>query len=217
MRRIFEGVKNKLDIVFAMKRLWVVVMLLHAAILTACECPPVSPISLELTKEYDVIFIGKIDSISPCSTNGISRAYFTIDELYKGKTGRQTAVHFDCLSSCMMSFAKNEEWIIYAIYQRFDVISVKLCSHSRKQFKTGEQDFYRAASGRTFDEEKEFLKSNLQEQAFLGKEDWNKEQQELKPHNTQPSNSSKIYLLLISFGVMILIYILTRKKGRKNG
>lgn len=192
-------------------------MLLYSAILMACECPPLSPVDQELTKNYDVIFVGKIDSLSPCSTEGIAIAYFTIHELYKGKASRRVEVHFDCSSACLMSFSKNEEWIIYAIYQRFDLVSVKLCSHSRKHFKTGEQDFYQAVSGRTFEEEQTFLKSALGEQPFIEKENWNEEQKEFKPHNTQPSNSNKIYLLLISFGVMILIYILTRKKRRKNG
>ena len=193
------------------------VMLLHASVLMACKCAPVIPIDQELVKKYDVIFMGRIDSIAPCSTNGISVAYFTISELYKGTTGKNVAVHFDCLSSCMMSFARNEEWIIYAIYQRFGVVSVKLCSHTRKHFASGEQDFYRAASKRTFEEEQSFLKNTLQLQPFTDAEQWNKDQQELKPHNEQPSNNSKIYLLLISFAVMILIYILTRKKRKKNG
>lgn len=216
-RRDIVGVKNKLYIGYGLKAILTMVMLLHTAIVKACECPPLTPVSVEQMNAYDVVFTGRIDSISPCATNGISIAHFTIDELYKGKTAKQVNVHFDCISSCMMSLAKNEEWIIYAIYQRFDVISVKLCSHSRKYFREGKQDFYRAVSGRTYDQEKEFLRTNLGIRPFVAKEQWNKDQVEFKPHNKQPSSSSKIFLLLISFGVMILIYILTRKKRRKNG
>ena len=212
---VLKGVKNKLHSVCPMKQILVVLVLLHSAVLMACKCSTVSPINQELAKAYDVIFTGKVDSISSCSTDAI--AYFTINALYKGKTTEQVAVHFDCTTSCMMSFAKNDEWIIYAIYGHFDLVSVNICSHSRKHFKTGEQDFYQTASGRSFEEENEFLKSSLGRQAFAEKENWNTEQKEFKPHNTQPSNSNKIYLLLISFGVMILIYILTRKKRKKNG
>ena len=49
-----------------------------------------------------------------------------------------------------------------------------------------------------------FIASNI----FSQKEKWNEEQAELKPHNEQPSDQSKVYLLLVSFGIMILIYIL---------
>jgi hypothetical protein len=200
-----------------MKKFLFVIVLFLTSVVMACECPPVSSITLDLAKNYDIIFIGKIDSVSACATNGISIATFTISELYKGNSIKQAMVHFDCVTSCMMSFARNEEWIIYANYQRFDVISVKLCSHSRKYFQPGEQDFYLSAAKRTFDEEKEFLKSGLGVQPFIENESWNKDQQELRPHNDQPSSQRKIMLLLVSFIVMILIYIITRKKRRKNG
>ena len=163
------------------------------------------------------IFFGKVDSISPCATNGISNAYFTIKELYKGNAPQQISIHFDCTSSCMMSFSKNEEWLIYAGYQRFDVVSVNLCSHSRKRFSADAQDFYLASSKRTFDQETEFLRTELGIQSFADTDTWNAKQQELKPRNEQPSNNNKLYLLGVSFGVMILIYIITRKKKKENG
>ena len=191
--------------------------MLYQLAAAACECAPVVPVSKELAKGYDIVFFGKVDSISPCATNGISNAYFTIKELYKGNTPQQINVHFDCMSSCMMSFSKNEEWLIYASYQRFDVVSVKLCSHSRKRFSAEAQDFYLAEAKRSFDQEKEFLKTELGIQPFADTETWNTQQQELKPRNEQPSNNNKMYLLGVSFVVMILIYIITRKKKKKNG
>lgn len=192
-------------------------IVLYSTVTIACKCATIAPVTKELCKEYDVVFTGTVDSVATCDSNGISLAYFNIIALYKGNTMQQVKVHFDCKSSCMMSFAKGDEWIIYANYQRFDVISVKLCSHSRKRFKQGEQDFYLAAAQRTFDEEKEYLKTELGIQSFIETGKWNKEQQELKPHNDQPSNINKIYLLLVSFVVMILIYIITRKNKKKNG
>ena len=160
---------------YILKALLLFIVIVHSAVSTACKCPPVTPISKELAK------------------------------------------NFDCASSCMMSFAKNEEWLIYANYQRFDVAMVKLCSQSRKQFKASEQDFYLAAAQRTFEQEKEFLKTELGIQPFIKTEKWNNDQQEYKPHNEQPSGMNKIYLLLVSFAVMILIYIITRKNKKKNG
>ncbi|HSH66789.1 MAG TPA: hypothetical protein VLB84_13585 [Bacteroidia bacterium] len=162
----------------------------------ACECPPVKPISHELTKAYDVIFSGTVDSVSVCPSDGISSAYFTIYELYKGNVKQHQAVQFDCISSCMMSFEKNDSWIIYATYQRFDVVSVKLCSPSRKQFQSTEQDFYLATAKRSFDEERDFLRTDLGIQSFVTDEDWNKNQKEFRPHNEQPSGMNKIFLLL---------------------
>jgi hypothetical protein len=199
-----------------MKKYLLFILLLQSAWLKACECPPLIPINNELTKTYDIIFMGKVDSVS-AAIDGISTAYFRVEELYKGHAGKHVAVDFDGVSACMMSFAKNEEWIIYASYQRFDVISVKLCSHSRKQVNASEQDVYAAAAQRTFEQESEFLKNMFGIQPFIEKEAWNKEQQDLKPRNEQPSARNKLVLLLVSFGVMILIYILTRKKKRKNG
>jgi hypothetical protein len=199
-----------------MKKYLLFILILQSAWLMACECPPLKPISKELANDYDIIFLGKVDSVS-ATTDGISSAYFTVEELYKGRAGKHLAVDFDGVSACMMSFAKNEEWIIYASYQRFDVVSVKLCSHSRKQVNASEQDFYAAAAQRTFAQEQDFLKSAFGIQPFIEKEAWNKEQQDLKPRNEQPSAMNKLWLLLISFGAMILIYILTRKKKKKNG
>ncbi len=200
-----------------MKTYLLFILSLRSVILMACECPGISPINKDLAKDYDVIFIGRVDSVSTFATNGISTAYFTLEELYKGNTPQQLGVDFDGVSACLMSFAKDEEWIIYANYQRFNVISVKLCSHSRKHAKEGEQDFYATAAQRTFEQEKTVLKTIFGTQPFIEKEKWNKEQQEFKPRNEQPSGINKLLLLLISFGVMILIYILTRKKKKKNG
>jgi hypothetical protein len=199
-----------------MKKYLLFILIMRSAWLTACECPPLNPISKELCNNYDIIFIGKVDSVSAAS-NGISTVYFSLEELYKGHAGKYAILDFDGVSACMMSFAKNEEWIIYANYQRFDEISVKLCSHSRKHLNATEQDFYAAAAQRTFEQEQEFLKVTFGIQPFSEKENWNKAQEDLKPRNEQPSGMSKVILLLISFGSMILIYILTRKKKRKNG
>jgi hypothetical protein len=198
-----------------MKKYLLFILTLQSAWLMACECPSLEPISKELAARYEVIFIGKVDSVA-LPTDGISSVYFTIDELYKGHTGKQVSINFDGVTSCMMSFAKNEVWIIYANYQRFDVISVNLCSHSRKQMHNA-PDFYADAAQRTFEQEQQFLKTTLGVQPFIEKETWNKEQQDLKPRNEQPSAMNKLMLLFISCGVMILIYILTRKKKRKNG
>jgi hypothetical protein len=200
-----------------MKKFLFFIVFISATKAIACDCQPATSINKDLLKIYDIIFLGKVDSVSACNTAGISEAYFTIEELYKGNAKQKLSVHFDCKSSCMMSFAKGDEWLIYGAYQRFDIISVKFCEHSRKHVLATDQDFYITTAQRTFDQEKEFLKTNLGIQSFIPTENWNKEQEELKPRNEQPSSNSKIYLLLVSFAAMILVYIITRKNKKKNG
>jgi hypothetical protein len=126
----------------------------------ACECPALEAISKNAFEKYDVIFYGKIDSIIPCSNSGIGTAFFSVINLYKGVAEQHVSVDYDCTSSCMMSFSKNEEWIIYCVYQRFDLLTVDLCSHSRKKISDGSEDFYLVASGKSFEEENEFLKKS---------------------------------------------------------
>lgn len=177
----------------------------------ACECPPLQPVSKELCGQYDVIFYGRVDSIASCGTEGLGTVYFTIISLYKGSAQQHVSVDYDCTSSCMMSFSKDEEWIIYSVYQHFDLITVNLCSHSRKKANAGSADFYQAASGRSFEEENLFLEKALGIQPYASHNELNDRQKEMQPHNEQPAALTKLWLLLISLGVMAIIFIITKK------
>jgi hypothetical protein len=199
-----------------MKKLILLFFLLAAFFSNACECPPVEPISKKSAEVYDVIFYGKVDSIIPCGTTGIGTAYFTIINLYKGAAEQHVSVDYDCTSACMMSFSKNDEWIVYAIYQRFNLMTVDICSHSRKRITDSSQDFYQIASHRSFEEENNFLKTTLGIQSYSSHNELNNQQKDLKPHNDQPSAIDKLWLLLISCAAMIIIYIVS-KKYFKNG
>ncbi len=170
------------------------------------------PISKEGCKAYNVIFYGKVDSVSSCDTKGMSTAFFTIKELYKGSVSQNIKVNFDCSSDCLMSFEKGEEWIIYGTYQKFDLLTVKLFEHSRKHFKDEKDDFYFPDANRTFDEEKQFLKNELGIQPFIIQNDLNEQQKIFKPHNDQPSDWAKLWLLLTSLVTMAIILYFTRKK-----
>lgn len=178
----------------------------------ACDCPPLSPLNASTYDRYSVIFSGKVDSVSNCSTKGFSKAFFTISDLFKGNSLQHVAVEFDCSSSCMMSFSKGDQWLIYAIYERFDELSVNLCGHSRKQAAAGESDVYAATTGRSFDQEYQQLDHDLGKQAFLKENPLNDQQRELKPHNDQPSDVGKIVLLGISLIVMSGIIYYSRKR-----
>jgi|SRR6218665_2269401 len=194
-----------------MKKCLFLFFILLSNFVFSCDCPPLEVITKKGTEKYDVIFYGKVDSIIPCNTQGIGTAYFTIGSLYKGAAEQHVSVDYDCTSACMMSFAKNEEWLIYGIYQRFDLITVELCGHSRKKITDGTTDFYAVAAQRTFDEENKFLQDALGIQPYGKHNDLNDQQKELKPHNDQPSDLGKLWLLLISLAAMGIVYIVSKK------
>ena len=181
-----------------------------------CECKELSPVTKEIAARYDVVFYGKVDSIKPCSKDGIGTVYFTVNKLYKGRAEQHVSVDYDCVSSCMMSFVKGEEWIIYSFYQSFDLLTVNFCSHSRKKIIDGSTDFYLVTSHRSFDEENTFLETIFGTQAFLSHQAINDQQKELQPHNEQPSAWGKLWLLLISLAVMGTIYFITKKYFRND-
>ena len=156
-----------------MKKHFLFFLLLFSNYSFSCECPALQPISKELCKNYNVIFYGKVDSVSVCGDNGISTAYFSIKELYKGAVSEKVKINFDCATSCLMSFEKGEEWIIYASFRKFDILSVNICEHSRKYFDDETKDFYSVAAQRTFQQEKLFLKTEFGIQPFIINNDLN--------------------------------------------
>ncbi|MES2138977.1 MAG: hypothetical protein V4511_04675 [Bacteroidota bacterium] len=180
----------------------------------ACECQPINPISKDLFKNYDAIFTGRVDSVSACLEDGKSTAYFFINELYKGNLKQHLEVVFDCSSECLMSFSKDDEWLMYTTYSRFDMLVVNLCGHSRKFFKDASQDYYQMAAERSFEEEKQFLKSSLGVHSFVQNDELS--QQQNISRNEQPSGINKLWLLLISCATMVIVYLVTRNKNKKN-
>lgn len=189
-----------------------IALLFVSVSLFACECKTLQPISKELCKNYDVIFYGKVDSVGVCRLDGSATAYFTIQELYKGSVEEHVKVDFDCTSSCLMSFSKDDEWLMYNTFHKFNLLTVNICNHSRKLFKDDTQDVYQLAAHRTFEEEKSFLKELLGIQKFAENNDLNELQEQMGARNMQPSAMGKLWLLLISFSVMALVYYVTRKK-----
>ena len=199
-----------------MKKIILLFFLFITGRMLACDCPPLEPISEALCKKYDLIFDAKIDSVAPCGTDGDGIAYFTIISLYKGSAEQHIAVSYDCRSACMMSFAAGEEWIIYAIYSRFNKAQVDLCSHSRKRITGGTADYYEAASQRSFGQENDWLKSSLGIQPYAQHNALNDQEKSMAPHNDQPSAMGKIWLLLVSLAAMLIVYVVS-KKYFKNG
>ncbi len=195
-----------------MKKFLLSFLVLLSAYSQACICVPQVPVSKKLCEKYDVVFHGMIDSVGACDEKERSIAYFTIIELYRGKTEKHLKVYFDCVSECLMNLMTNEEWIIYARYSKFDRLEISLCEHSRKKFNAETQDVYLLDSKRTFDEELKFLKESLGVQPIADAVVLNNAITETGRHNEQPGSWGKVILLLISVGVMLIIYFVTRRK-----
>lgn len=198
-----------------MKKILFFLFLLLSVHVLACDCPPPEPVSKELCNKYDVIFYGRIDSVASCAADGIGTVYFTVISLYKGSVEQHASLGYDCKTSCLMSFAPGEEWIIYGIYQGFNQVTVSLCSPSRKRVAEGTVDYYEAGSHRTFGQESTFLMATLGIQPYAQHNRLNDQQKEMAPHNEQPSAMGKLWLLLISLGTMIIVYIVSKKM--RNG
>jgi len=180
-----------------------ILFILFSASSFSCDCPlDLPPVSLETVKNYDVIFYGKVDSVSPCTTKGLAIAYFTISELYKGQISQHQAINFDCSSECMMSFAKGEKWLIFSHFQRFDELLVNFCEHSKN------------ASQWSLEKDKAILNEILGIQEFVEKNVINDQQEDLRGRNKQPSSMNKVWLLVISFLVMAIVYFVTRNKKK---
>ena len=116
----------------------------------------------------------------------------------------------------MMSFSKGEEWLIYSEYLKFDYLATSICSHSRKYFNDEANDFYQATAKKTFEEEKQFLKSNLNIQSFIELNELQLQNEQFKRHNTQPDPMSKLWLLIISVTSAAVIIFVTRKKSKND-
>jgi hypothetical protein len=190
-------------------------LLFFSKICFSCQCPQLQPISKDLCTTYNVIFFGKVDSVKNCGTDGISTAYFTLNELYKGAVEQHVKIDFDCASDCMMNFSKGDQWLIYSSFQRFDLMTVNICEHSRKFFSDASQDIYQIASHRTFVQEKQFLNATFGIQPYVKNNELNKLENDLRPHNDQPSSLNKLLLLLVSFIAMGIVYYITRNKNKK--
>lgn len=195
-----------------MKKSLLFLSLLISFYSSACECKDFVSITKELCSEYDVIFLGTVDSVSACNEKGFSVAYFSIAELYKGNVKKQVQINFDCNTECMMSFAKGEEWLIYSLYEKFDHLNVSICGHSRKKVDDETLDIYSVNAKRTFEKEKEFLKTAFGVQNFIQENDLNNQQDKVGPRNELPSNWRKLALLLVSVLAMGIVYYITRKK-----
>jgi hypothetical protein len=175
----------------------------------ACTCPPLEKISKAQTDAYNSIFTGKVDSVTLCAGQ-MSKAWFTVYELYNGDVPQRISVNFDCVSDCRMQLKPGEEWLVYARYAKFGDLRIEFCSRSRKHTADVNEDYSIAANGMTWDEEIQFLmktygvKPTGVEREVVDSEMFNREL--LKPKGMQI-----IWLLVVSLAVMGGIWLVFKK------
>jgi hypothetical protein len=175
---------------------------------SACKCDS-KALTIVECRRFEEIFTCKINSITKC-TNGKSIAQSTILETYKGNNSNQINFIFDCESSCMMSFEKDQTWLIYAIKNSSNQLEVNICDRNRLKFEKAEDDFYTTNAGLSFEAEINYLKKNIG--LKLNKEVHEQNSIDItQRQNDQTSGMNKIFLLGISLLLFLVIYLLATK------
>ncbi len=165
----------------------------------ACQCP-YTDLSLKECDKYEIIFKGKVISVTPCA-NKLGEAVFELQELYKGNSTKQFKVLFECDVECAAQFNAGEEWIIYSRYKQIDNAMMDWCSRSRKFFKNEKEDFYTVTYGNDYYDEVKFLREKLGNHRFL-QGDLNRDEN----RNVIPKVNETIVLVLCSLVAIVLFY-----------
>jgi len=180
------------------------IFLLISKLSFACQCP-ITALNDAETNKYDLIFKGKIVSLSLKET-GNSEAMFEISELYKGNSRKQFKILFNNEDPCKLDLMTGEEWIIYTNYKQIDNAQLDFCSRSRKFFKNLKEDFFYVTTGVTYDEEVRYLQTKLGLHKLV-KDDMNK----VENRNQLPTKNQFIWILLGSLVGIIVFYWLIKK------
>lgn len=167
----------------------------------ACQCPP-TQLSKEECNKYGIIFKGKIVTLKNCGEK-LGEAIFSVEELYKGNTGSEFKVMFDCAGECAQKLNVGDEWIIYSNYRQIDNAMLDWCSRSRKYFKIEKLDFYTVNYGNDYDDELKFLRETLGAHRLLA-DNKNK----IEGRNIRPDTTQTVVILLCSLMAIVLFYYL---------
>jgi hypothetical protein len=181
--------------------------LLLSIVSWACECDSLQPLSLESLKNYELIFVGHVSSITSCDEAGKARVLFLVDTLFRGKAFVGTEVQFDCSTSCAMSFAPEERWLIYSKYAKYGLAEVHLCSHSRKQAPQSKDDYAIFTQGNTFEESLKWLSENCGVQILNAEADFNQPSREL----VHPDQQQSIWLIVGGLVTAIILYFTIKR------
>lgn len=190
-----------------MKQLFLIVFILFSKLGFACQCPITELSDKELNK-YDLIFKGKIQSIT--LNREQSEALFLVEELYKGNAASSFKVFFNDLDDCKLELRAGDEWIIYTSYRQVDNAKLDFCSRSRKFFKVAKEDFFAVTTGISYEEELRFLQTKLGLHKLL-KDNPNK----VENRNIIPSSNQFIIIIVCSIAGVLMIYVIVNKLFKK--
>ena len=187
-----------------MKQLFFILLLtLTCKISLACQCPLSSLNEKELQK-YEIIFKGKIKSITLNKEN--SEAIFLVSELYKGMLADDFKILFNDIDACKLELRVGDEWIIYSNYYQIDNAKLDFCSRSRKYIKNIKEDFFAETTGISYDEEQRYLQENLGLHKLM-----KKNPNIVENRNILPDQSQFVVILICSMLGLIIFYWLFGK------
>lgn len=170
----------------------------------ACQCP-ITELTLEETRKYDIIFRGTVKKVKPCgSTPG--EAHFIVEELFRGRIPKELPVIFDCSDECSVGFHEGEEWIIYTHFRQISSARMDWCSRSRKYYRREQEDFYMENTGITYFDELAFLRKNLGHQRPI-----EIQRNDAGNRNQKPNVTQIVILLIFSALGIVVFYLLFRR------
>ena len=112
-----------------------------------------------------------------------------------------------------MSFAKGEQWLIYAIYNpELKVYEVNFCDRNRKSFQKNTDDYYTASLGVNWKDEIDFLKKNIGLKPNATQSESSNSKDITQRENQLGTGKNNLVLLLISALLFLLIYFFVSKK-----
>ncbi len=178
--------------------------------INGCDCKQVSPLTIIECRKFDAIIQCKIDSVSTCNQRSI--AYAKCIEIYKGEPVKQVQFSFDCSTSCQLSFAKNERWLIYGKLNDQNQLELNFCDRNRKYFESTKDDYFLVNTGLSFADEINYLKKNIG--LKIGNTPINNVStiDITQRENALTSGSNNLLLLLASLFFFLLIYFIVNKK-----
>lgn len=181
-----------------MRGAWILLFFFGMRAAMACECP-FSSLSLEECNKYEIIFKGKVLSVTPCADKP-GEAVFEIEELYKGNAGSRFTVLYTCGSACAMPLVPGDEWVIYSRYKQINKAMLDWCSRSRKYFRNENEDFYTVNYGNDYYDEVKFLRDHL------GKHRLMQDRPADTGRNLLPNVNQAIVLVICSLAAIVLFY-----------
>lgn len=178
----------------------------------SCECKGTAPLTIVECRKFELIAQCKIDSIKVC-TGDKSLVFVSVLEMYKGNLETKLNFLYDCSTSCMMSFAKDEIWLLYAKRGNQNQFELNLCDRNRKYFAQAKDDFYALNAGLSFADEIAYLKKNIGYK-IPQEENKNKAIDITQRENDETSGANKLLMLAISLVLFLLMYYIVNKKLR---